>query len=1071
MVDRYQFLGSRVYETLKISIEQIFKPTPSNFFTRTQRRSRGLSDVSLNSIRSPPREEEFMHRKSRPVRQPFGPPLNFNEALQLSFVNRFPRRQPCSPPSSSLAQQHDGFARFLKEHASPPHQRVTAGGRIVPAAGPPPMFNVNSLRAPTSGSGTQELLTTPQQLCQGSVAEERFRRTTATATNNALSNAPEKLSPGVQHSSRAQQAVTGVEADGAIGNLTDCELQSHVGSASQIPCGSSPFVLADGSNVIIQNGYLYRVYWNGFQTVTEPMIVPFAAVPGSLPTNLQSAGFAPQYSIANPYANTAIVPLTVFNAANGQEFRSPNPDQQLPDHALERLQETFRCELKKLDKHIALRSHTFSALEHNSYVAQRKHLVEQMDYIRVSRRSGTRSSSNTIATNQVHLNSTSNAWSHGYNVTHLAGMQIDPASRDPRAIGIPAKFDAYGSVTGPPWNALVNGVTKAASVMAPTIEPQQKTPSPKKGLGASSILSPDAPPFVPSSMQKTTARKVETCFLDDQRQNDSADVAIPSSVKAPQSKYGDPSVVTKTQKAISTPSVEKDSQTTYHDSSQDLRSGSRSRMSGSGSAMYDLVPLVHQADIAYVENLGLNPMQDLKLYCSTTTDFQEVIRRVREQARLYGCKGGQSKDPEFDAEQDIRWAMADSSPIPLPKKLPDHIASPRPWNWNDSAFNIRADRSLLRSRKSAAPTTYVGKAQSQTEVLEAGAYKKEAVHGQLVQETALRAIARVGANPITHASPDPSVNTDPNNVISESTELESSAIPRIVLGDLSPNKQATAATSDNGNGQSSVDAAEPARRIALEDDPMFWRKVHEEMAFGWDKPGPIPYLINHKPTRRHARPGDVDNDTEPQSGTVNPEWLKNQRAILLYGQDKLYSTLTGTQTDNQKNSAEEWTKEKQDAVNANYVPYEPLPTPPGWEDRPPPPGTLNKMPFKPIGAQVGIQSAEGRKKEHQDAINATEISYEPPPIPEGWEQKPLSQEIWSKVAFEHEDWQTYIPKSHNQRFQLMANTRGPLAKPQVHFPDRQQYRPSNTEAKVAMASSSGRRPLGYNEYKPVSIPT
>jgi len=1014
-IDRYQYLRSSVYETLTVLIEQIFKLTPCNSFSRTQRRSRGLSDVSLNSLRSIS-EEELMHRKSRPARQPIAPPLNFNEALRLNFVNRFPRRQPCSPPSSSLAQQHDGFARFLKEHASPPHQRVTAGGRIVPAAGPPPVFNVESLRAPTSGSGTQELSATPQELRQGSVAEERFRHTLAAAANNALSNAPENTLLEVQHSSRAQQAIAGVQADVLKGNQSNGQLQLQVDSAPHIPFGSSPFVLADGSNVVIQNGHPYRVYWNGFQTVTEPMIVPFAAVPSSLPTNLHSAGFAPQYSIANPYANTAVVPLTMFNTANGQDAQPPQPNQQLPDHALERLQETFRYELKKLDKHIALRSHSFSAFEHNSYVAQRKHLVEQMDYIRVSRRSATRSSSNTMATNQVHLNSTSNALTHGYNVTHRAGMQLNPASQDPRVIGIPAKFDAYGSVTGPPWNALVNGVTKAASATAPTTEPQQKTPPPKKGLGVSSILSPDAPPFIPSSMQKTTARKVETCFLDDQRRNDSANVAIPSPIKVPQISYGDPLVVTKTQKAVSTPSVEKDSQTTYQDSSNDLRSYGRSRMSGSGSAMYDLVPVVHQADIAYVGNLGLNPMQDFKLYCSTTTDFQEVIRRVREQARLYGCKGGQSKDPEFDAEQDIRWAMADSTPIPLPKKLPDHIANPRPWNWNDSAFNVRADRSDLRSRKSTAPTTYVGKAQSQTEVLEAGAYNNEVFHGQLVQETDLRAIARVDSNPMTHASPEPSVNTDPKDVIRESIKLESSAIPRIVLGDLSANNQAAAAASDSGNGQTSVDAAEPAPGIALEDDPMFWRKVYETKAAGWENEGPVPYLQNHKPTRRYARLADIDNDTKPRSGTVNPTYLKNHAAAVSE-RDKICSTLTGAQTGNQKNSAEEWTKENQDAVNAAYV------------------------------------------------------LYEPPPIPKGWEDRPLPPEILSKIPFKLEDWQKYTSNFHNQKNQLITNTRSPPNNPQVHFPDGQQYRPSTTEANVAMASSSDPRPLGYNEYKPVSVPT
>jgi len=950
-IDRHHYLGLRAYLTLMLSIEQIFKSTPSISFTRTQRRSRGLSDLSLNSLRSIAYEEEVTHHKSRPARQPIAPPLNFNEALQLNFVNRFPRRQPCSPPSSSLAQQHDGFARFLKEHASPPHQRVTAGGRIVPAAGPPPIFNVESLRVPTSGSGTQEPSATLQELRKGSAAEEGFRHTAAAAANNALSNGHENIPLGNHHSSRAQQAIVSIQADGSKGNQTNGQLQLQVGTAPHVPSGSNPFVLADGSNVVIQNGYPYRVYWNGFQTVSEPMIIPFAAVPGSMHTNLQSAGVAPQYSIANPYANTAIVPLTLFNTANGQDARPPQSDQQLPDHALERLQETFRYELKKLDKHIALRSHMFSTLEHNSYVAQRKHLVEQMDNIRISRRSGSRSSSNTMATTQGYLNSTLIASTHGYNVNHRASMQVDPTSQDPRVIGIPAKFDAQGIVTGPPWNALVNGVSKAASATAPIAEPQQKTPPPKKGLGASSILSPDAPPFIPSSMKKSTARKVETCILNDQRQNDSANMNLPSSVMAPRMSYGDHLVVTKTQKAIAIPSADKESQTTFQGSSKALWPHGRSRMSGSGSAMYDLVPLVHQADIAYVENLSLNPMQDFKLYCSTTTEFQEVIRRVREQARLYGCEGGQSKDPEYDAEQDIRWAMADRSPIPLPKKLPDHIVNPRPWNWNDSAFNIRADRSHLRSTTLTAPATHVGKAQPQTEVLEAGTYNNETVHGQLAQETDFRTIAKVGSSPITHASPESNANTGPKYVASESKKLEPSTFPRTILGDLSPNKQAAAAISENGNGQSNVDAAEPAPGTALVDDPMFWHKVIQAKLAGWENEGPVPYLQDKKEdnklSKRYVHRADIDNETESRSGTVIPMYVKDD-ATAVSGPDKIRSTLAGAQLGIQKESAEQWTKEHQDAVDAACLhnPYERPPTPEGWRVPPLPPDIWSKMPFK-----------------------------------------------------------------------------------------------------------------------------
>lgn len=56
---------------------------------------------------------------------------------------QFPSRQPKNAPEGNTAQTNEGFARFLKEHASPKHHRVTAGGRIVPMtlrASPTPEF-------------------------------------------------------------------------------------------------------------------------------------------------------------------------------------------------------------------------------------------------------------------------------------------------------------------------------------------------------------------------------------------------------------------------------------------------------------------------------------------------------------------------------------------------------------------------------------------------------------------------------------------------------------------------------------------------------------------------------------------------------------------------------------------------------------------------------------------------------------------------------------------------------------------------------------------------------------------
>lgn len=53
------------------------------------------------------------------------------------------------PPTELRAQKDEGFAYFLKKHASPPHKRVTAGGRIVPMEprSAPPQFELGPTRS------------------------------------------------------------------------------------------------------------------------------------------------------------------------------------------------------------------------------------------------------------------------------------------------------------------------------------------------------------------------------------------------------------------------------------------------------------------------------------------------------------------------------------------------------------------------------------------------------------------------------------------------------------------------------------------------------------------------------------------------------------------------------------------------------------------------------------------------------------------------------------------------------------------------------------------------------------
>ena len=61
--------------------------------------------------------------------------------FQGNRVHR-PDRQPILPPPAER-QKDEGFVRFLKKHSSPTHNRVTAGGRIVPMEPrSPPVFSL-----------------------------------------------------------------------------------------------------------------------------------------------------------------------------------------------------------------------------------------------------------------------------------------------------------------------------------------------------------------------------------------------------------------------------------------------------------------------------------------------------------------------------------------------------------------------------------------------------------------------------------------------------------------------------------------------------------------------------------------------------------------------------------------------------------------------------------------------------------------------------------------------------------------------------------------------------------------
>ena len=86
-------------------------------------------------------------------------PLDYVDTRDVNCPRHHPVRQPTSAPdgnSPSLLDSDKGFAKFLRKHASPTHQRVTAGGHIVPMEPRinPPQFMMKRYPRPSDKAGT-----------------------------------------------------------------------------------------------------------------------------------------------------------------------------------------------------------------------------------------------------------------------------------------------------------------------------------------------------------------------------------------------------------------------------------------------------------------------------------------------------------------------------------------------------------------------------------------------------------------------------------------------------------------------------------------------------------------------------------------------------------------------------------------------------------------------------------------------------------------------------------------------------------------------------------------------------
>ncbi|KAL9044465.1 MAG: hypothetical protein Q9214_002398, partial [Letrouitia sp. 1 TL-2023] len=566
----------------------------------------------------------------------------------LVFAEKYirPSRQPFDPPRSSLAQKHEGFARFLKQHASPPHHRVTAGGRIVPAGplSPPPMMKLHSIDG---------MIMKPSSI--GRLPAEDYQNKTNNGLaqfHHAIGAAPLASQKENVHRERSFQPSQDPRLAPSI-SLAENAHKSQIPGAENalilgpLPAGALPIgPLPDGSTLVFFNGASYRSWWNGLTTVMDPL-QPNSSVAQAICTTsaLAQTSFIPHLYSGGYHPGLATsASIMTFDGANGTHINPQQQDLPTDIQFFQAHHENLRSELTTLDKFIALHMHEFSAHEHAQHTARRKELVEEIDSIRVSM--ANRESQHPASL--YHLGSSS------YDSKTQRGFQNGDTSG-----GSSALFAGNVNSTTP---------TTPVSIGKVYSQPQQEVrkdaltvPKPN----TNTCLSPDAVPFVPSQ------QKYNNAVLDD--------------------------VCRGTHQVHVQQLIPHDDVKTAPTSTQVLdwaeRTESKDKSINSGSDYYGMAvtPVVSSEEAEYADRLGLNPPDIPKRFCTTIAEFQEVVRRVREQAQKYGCKGGQSKDPAYDAEQDIRWAMADRDPIPLPTDPPDHVSKPRPWSWNDSVFNYRSD--------------------------------------------------------------------------------------------------------------------------------------------------------------------------------------------------------------------------------------------------------------------------------------------------------------------------------------------------------------------------------------------
>ena len=665
-------------------------------------------------------------------------------------------RQPFNPPEGEAAQALHGFARFLKEHASPTHKRVTAGGRIVSAGpnSPPPTFHMGFIDGVL------------QQFNQCQFVREAFENQAREAEEEARQKSMEEAGVSGDNSGFLPNSSNGLTAGsagdaGSTSNIAvnviavndqSQQQQAAPSSALTLPPGSQPMLMAgDGTTIFHMGGSMFRAVLRGSETLYElltpvqpvgyvpvadnisqamseqtmmaitpvapfPVVQPPTALQAMFPvqmanpvpeinsvqtmpqtTAMQQYQYAPTLQAMRPVLapgmlgmtqpaqsvvpghgygqglhhssyvpientlahdsgrhgrrETAIMAVQLYNpqAAN-------HPSRQPPLHVqLQNVENRMRSLMdhkSELEQQWALEEWQMSPVEKTWNRDQLRQCTLQYDDVRKMKKA-LECSINIDSDGRTGLASSRNILStmtrpapRGYAYNGRDSVRTSFASRTSNDIYNGEACDTYQGAAddGRFQNPFSHSFPGNPRYIMAQLSNERNNSKP---------LSPSAPAFVPGSLAFSSPQKPKLSH---------------QASTAREGKSFEPPVF-------------------------DPHGTTKAAMSGTDwpTVIHFNHPAVEidEADIKYCEEAGFNDRTKPKKYCTTALEVAWVLKNVRQQAKLFGCKNGSSKDPEWDAEQDIRHAiLVLRRPIPLAPMLPDFVRRMCPWSWEDSIFNI-----------------------------------------------------------------------------------------------------------------------------------------------------------------------------------------------------------------------------------------------------------------------------------------------------------------------------------------------------------------------------------------------